>query len=317
MKPFKLIQKNKTPAKAYVLSLFGQVDNSISRQRLSIYFCHYFVCYYQNSFLEEEKIKSETDLGIQAAEKEDYESALSHFNCALYYSPNDYSLNEMIAQVYMEKEQYESAYMYALNCVVANPQYKYGYLCTARIERELGDVAKSLISYKKAIELDPNDDDVLEEYQELADIYDNYVESHGNFFGRATVLSHETDDTVPLDNIHTNENCTCGEEIEETIVTKHNHSEKSSNFYYSIEGDYIERSIPNNIHLNESENKGFIPKWMDIKGKQNNNSINIEEEEEEEEEENNNEDDEDDLFFNEDVTKLKDPFEKNDDDDDL
>ena len=70
--------------------------------RNSVYICWIVdsIIYHTITCIGEEKIKKEKELGIEAAEREDFQSAIRHFKVAVYYDPKDYKIHEMMSQVY-------------------------------------------------------------------------------------------------------------------------------------------------------------------------------------------------------------------------
>ena len=108
--------------------------------------------------------------GIEAAERGEYFAALRLWDTVLRLDPSDYKLWELKAQVFMEIGEDRKAEVAALESIKIEGQYHFSHLTLTRALRNLGEVQLAVSALKKALAIQPEDSDLLEEMDELNEL---------------------------------------------------------------------------------------------------------------------------------------------------
>jgi tetratricopeptide (TPR) repeat protein len=133
------------------------------------------------------------DKGVQLAENGEMGKAISCFNEALRYEPENAIVHEMKAQAYMSEDMYLEAIKSAESAIFYHPEWAEGWLTLARSQRNFGEVELSASSFKKALEFDATNAEILSEFREMESVLQQY-ESLRKFHMKEvhTIISTET-----------------------------------------------------------------------------------------------------------------------------
>ena len=132
--------------------------------------------------------------GCDYAENGDYSKSMKCFNDALLLTPSCHLLHELKAQVYLQLDQLLDAIECAKYSVELQPNFADGYITLARINREMGEVQKSVECYRTALSLDSHStNDIIDEITEMEDILKRLDLIQYNHSNNISSLSNASD----------------------------------------------------------------------------------------------------------------------------
>ena len=103
-----------------------------------------------------EEAKKLKDLGNAAFQAQKFEEALEHFTKAIELNPNDHIFYSNRSGCYASLQNYEKAFEDAEKCVSLKPDWAKGYQRLGFAEFFLEKYDNAIATYKKGLELDPN-----------------------------------------------------------------------------------------------------------------------------------------------------------------
>jgi tetratricopeptide (TPR) repeat protein len=109
------------------------------------------------------------------------QSALSMWNKALQLFPDEYYVLEMKAQVLLAMGELIPAVKAATRATELAPLWLGALLTLARIQRELGEAERALVSYERVMHLDPGNEEAATEYEEIKRVVDDIVRMKSRF----------------------------------------------------------------------------------------------------------------------------------------
>jgi len=132
--------------------------------------------------------------GCEYAENGDYSKSMKCFNDALLLTPSCHLLHELKAQVYLQLDQLLDAIECAKYSVKLQPNFADGYITLARINREMGEVQKSVEYYRTASSLDSQStSDIIDEITEMEEILKRLDLIQYNHNNNISTLSNASD----------------------------------------------------------------------------------------------------------------------------
>ncbi|KAJ8982335.1 hypothetical protein NQ317_009451 [Molorchus minor] len=114
----------------------------------------------------EEKLQSTPEelkeLGNQAVKNEKFEEAILHYTYAIKLDPSNYTLHSNRSFAFLKVQQYYYALEDANETIRLNPAWPKGYFRKGEVEYSTGHFSDACASYRKALELKPDDINLVE-----------------------------------------------------------------------------------------------------------------------------------------------------------
>lgn len=105
-----------------------------------------------------------TKIALSYLKTDNIELAEEYNKHALNINSNNYMANSIEAEIQMEKSNFEKAIEYALKCEDDFENKGYNYTIVAVCYKKMNDIKKAGIYFKKAIEYEPKEEEILLEY---------------------------------------------------------------------------------------------------------------------------------------------------------
>lgn len=166
MTPFKLPKKTSAAKKSFSSEKGGLFEDTyeVSSSLTSI----------NNRTQTFDEIKAECnrlkDEGCVHAEEGRHNEALKCFQSALDLEPANHVLYELRAQVLLSVGNYLDAIQLCKASIEISPNWSESHLTLARCYREFGEIYYALESLQRALELDPLNQEVIVELEEMREI---------------------------------------------------------------------------------------------------------------------------------------------------
>eukprot|EP01031_Cornospumella_fuschlensis_P024435 gene24435-29535_t len=131
--------------------------------------------------------------GCRFAEDGRFIEAISTWQRALSITPTDHRLHELKAQGYLALDRVSEALSSAEKAVELQPLWVEGLQCLARCQREIGEVELSLQVYRKALTLEPSNEELCSEAMEVESLVGQLEMSRKIHFDRMNSSTTEED----------------------------------------------------------------------------------------------------------------------------
>eukprot|EP01025_Chloroclados_australasicus_P010877 TRINITY_DN14604_c0_g1_i4.p2 TRINITY_DN14604_c0_g1~~TRINITY_DN14604_c0_g1_i4.p2 ORF type:complete len:172 (-),score=9.80 TRINITY_DN14604_c0_g1_i4:79-525(-) len=124
---------------------------------------------------ENQKKQNFKEKGIGFASEGQYEIALLSFKKAIEQNPQDATVFEMMAQIYLQLEDDDQAIYHAQKAEKLAPSWPIAHVTMAHCYRNAGQLRFALQSINQAYRLDQSDPQIQEERNELRDLWQQAV----------------------------------------------------------------------------------------------------------------------------------------------
>ncbi|XP_063981994.1 uncharacterized protein LOC135165019 [Diachasmimorpha longicaudata] len=111
---------------------------------------------------EQDKVQKLKEQGNNCVKQQKYAEAMFHYTHAIKLDPKNYSLYSNRSFVFLKMQQYHFALEDATMTINLNPDWTKGYYRKAEVEFHTFRFSEALHSYGQALNLQPNDPDILE-----------------------------------------------------------------------------------------------------------------------------------------------------------
>ncbi|XP_015124748.1 serine/threonine-protein phosphatase 5 [Diachasma alloeum] len=111
---------------------------------------------------EKDKVQKLKEQGNDCVKQQKYAEAMFHYTHAIKLDPENYSLYSNRSLVFLKMQQYHFAMEDAVMTINLNPDWTKGYYRKAEVEFHTFRFSEALHSYGQALNLQPNDPDILE-----------------------------------------------------------------------------------------------------------------------------------------------------------
>ncbi|XP_048484724.1 hsp70-Hsp90 organizing protein 1 [Plutella xylostella] len=107
--------------------------------------------------------------GNEAVKNEQYIEAVLHYTQAIKLDPNNYVLYSNRSFAFLKLDQHYLSLQDANETVRLQPQWAKGYFRRAEVEAASGLLDEAIISYTRALQLDPHNPKLLEQIRNMTD----------------------------------------------------------------------------------------------------------------------------------------------------
>ncbi|XP_011305971.1 small glutamine-rich tetratricopeptide repeat-containing protein 2 [Fopius arisanus] len=111
---------------------------------------------------DKDKVLKLKEQGNDCVKHEKYAEAMFHYTHAIKLDPKNYSLYSNRSYVFLKMQQFHFSMEDALMTINLNPAWTKGYYRKAEVEFHTFRFSEALTSYGQALNLQPNDPDILE-----------------------------------------------------------------------------------------------------------------------------------------------------------